>query len=169
MSATDTLCPIHIRPMTLEDLPGVIQLDRQAFSLPWPERSFRFELEKNEVSRCWVAETAPAESESELSGMIVVWLIVDEVHIATLAVSPGCRRQKVAQRLLAHTLIDAYHAGGSRSYLEVRRGNLPAITLYRRFGYREVGTRKNYYKDNGEDAVLMDLAVIDPEKLKTFL
>lgn len=169
MSKTDTPKPVHIRMMQLEDLPRVIAIDQQSFSLPWPERSFRFELESNEVSRCWVAEMTTADDALEMVGMIVVWLIVDEVHVATLAVSPDHRGQKVAQRLLAYALLDAYHAGASSSFLEVRRSNLAAINLYQRFGYREAAVRKNYYKDNGEDALLMDLAPIDSEKLKTFL
>jgi ribosomal-protein-alanine N-acetyltransferase len=155
--------------MEVKDLPQVIELDQRSFSLPWPERSFRFELEKNEVSRCWVAELTPPGTAPTLVGMIVVWLIEDEVHVATLAVAPEYRRQKIAQRLLAYTLIDAYHSGVSSSFLEVRRGNQAAISMYQRFGYREVGVRRNYYKDNGEDAVLMDLVPLDLEKLSTFL
>lgn len=169
MSNTESSNPVHIRSMQLEDLPRVVAIDQQSFSLPWPERSFRFEVESNEVSRCWVAEMTAADDQLELVGMIVVWLIMDEVHVATLAVSPEHRGQKVAQRLLAYALIDAYHAGANKSLLEVRRSNLPAVNLYQQFGYLQAAVRKNYYKDNGEDALLMDLASIDLEKLKTFL
>jgi len=90
---------------------------------------------------------------------------VDEAHVATIAVHPDYRRQKSAQRLLAYTLIDAYHTGAVKSVLEVRRGNEAAIRMYQRFGYREVGIRKKYYQDNGEDAVLMDLDPLDLEHL----
>ena len=113
MNEADGLAPLRIRRMQSEDLPRVIELDRNSFSLPWPERSFRFELEKNEVSRCWVAELLPADGVPLLVAMIVVWLIADEVHVATLAVAPEHRRQKIAQRLLAHSLIDAYHSGAN--------------------------------------------------------
>lgn len=154
--------------MENKDLPRVIEIDRGSFSLPWPERSFLFELEKNEVSRCWVAEFTAGDAALLVVGMIVVWLIADEVHVATLAVDPDYRRYGIAQRLLAHTLIDAYHSGASSSYLEVRRGNQAAIEMYRRFGYQEAGVRRNYYKDNGEDALLMDLVPLDLESLKRF-
>jgi len=160
---------IRIRRMEVEDLPGVIELDRSSFSLPWPERSFRFELENNEVSRCWVAELISADATPLIVGMIVVWLIADEVHVATLAVAAEHRRQRIAQRLLAHTLIDAYHSGASSSFLEVRSGNRAAISMYQLFGYSEVSVRRNYYKDNGEDALLMDLVPLDPDRLKRFL
>jgi ribosomal-protein-alanine N-acetyltransferase len=168
VSETEVSGTLRIRRMQSEDLPQVFELDRNSFSLPWPERSFRFELENNEVSRCWVAELLPESGAPLLVAMIVVWMIADEVHVATLAVSPEYRRQKIAQRLLAHTLIDAYHSGANSSFLEVRRSNQAAITLYQRFGYREVAVRRNYYKDNQEDAILMDLSPMNLENLKRF-
>jgi ribosomal-protein-alanine N-acetyltransferase len=168
VSETEVSGTLRIRRMQSEDLPQVFELDRNSFSLPWPERSFRFELENNEVSRCWVAELLPESGAPLLVAIIVVWMIADEVHVATLAVSPEYRRQKIAQRLLAHTLIDAYHSGANSSFLEVRRSNQAAITLYQRFGYREVAVRRNYYKDNQEDAILMDLSPMNLENLKRF-
>lgn len=166
MNPIEPLIPIHIRQMRLEDLPAVIALDQRSFALPWPESSFRFEIESNELSRCWVAETESPDGATILVAMVVIWLIVDEAHVATIAVHPDYRRQKIAQRLLAFTLVDAYHAGAVKSLLEVRRGNDPAISMYKQFGYREVGVRHKYYQDNGEDAVLMDL---DPLNLAQLL
>ena len=165
MNFTAPLDTLHFRPMRLDDLPAVIALDQRSFSLPWPESSFKFEIESNELSRCWVVEIEASDGTPILVAMIVIWLIVDEAHVATIAVHPDHRRQKIAQRLLAHTLIDAYHTGAVKSVLEVRRGNEPAIRMYQRFGYREVGIRKRYYQDNGEDAVLMDLAPLDLEHM----
>lgn len=147
--------------MTSADLDDVSALDQLSFSLPWPESSFRFELEENKVSRCWVAEVQEVEGKPKIAGMIVIWLIVDEAHVATLAVHPDFRRRGIARQLLAHTLIDAYHAGASRSFLEVRSGNLAAQRLYQQFGYEEIGVRPRYYKDNHEDAVMMNLEKID--------
>lgn len=153
--------------MRIEDLPVVVALDQRSFSLPWPESSFRYELESNELSRCWVAETYMPDGTATLVAMIVIWLIIDEAHVATIAVHPDFRRQKIAQRMLAYALIEAFHTGAARSFLEVRRGNVAAIRMYGRFGYREVGVRKKYYQDNGEDAVLMDLDPLDLERLIT--
>ncbi len=165
MNFVEPLNTLHFRPMRLDDLPAVIALDQRSFSLPWPESSFKFEIESNELSRCWVAEIKAPDGTLTLVAMIVIWLIVDEAHVATIAVHPDYRRQKIAQRLLAYTLIDAYHTGAVKSVLEVRRGNEAAIRMYQRFGYREVGIRKKYYQDNGEDAVLMDLDPLDLEHL----
>lgn len=153
--------------MESRDLEEVTTLDQQSFSLPWPESSFHYELEKNQSSRCWVAEI-PGEN-PHVVGMIVVWLIVDEVHIATFAVDPFRRKLHIGQRLLAFTLIDGVNHGARKSFLEVRSGNLAAREMYRKFGYQEVGVRKGYYSDNHEDAIMMNLEWIDVELLKTLL
>ena len=162
------MLPIQIRRMERADLEKVLELDQRSFILPWPASSFKFELNHNEVSRCWVVEVSPEAGSPVLAGMAVVWMIIDEVHIATIAVHPEYRGRKIAQRFLAFILLDAYHAGATRSFLEVRRGNLPARTLYERFGYVETGVRRNYYKDNGEDAIMMELEKVDPIKLESF-
>ena len=142
-----------IRKMTVEDLPAVVQLDKMSFSLPWPERSFRFELTDNPVSRCWVAEV-----DGKLVGTIVVWLLVDEAHVATLATHPDFRRRGIAKRLLSHALSNLLKEGARSSFLEVRVSNTVAREMYRKFGYEESGRRPRYYRDNDEDAILMNLS-----------
>ena len=151
--------------MTPEDLAAVIALDQVSFSLPWPKSAFNFEMEKNAAARCWVAEL-PGD-QTTVVGMIVVWLIIDEVHIATFAVDPAQRRLHIGQKLLAFTLLNGVNQGATKSFLEVRRGNVAARTLYQKFGYQEVGVRKKYYSDNGEDAILANLDPIDAGLLKT--
>jgi len=147
--------------MTADDISAVAALDQISFTLPWPERSFVFEVEGNPASRCWVAEV-----NGQIVGMIVAWLFVDEVHIATLATHPDFRRQGVAQKLLTHTLRYTYDEGAVSSFLEVRESNLAAQEMYRKFGYEKTGLRKRYYKDNDEDAILMTLMKINVEELE---
>lgn len=155
--------------MTLDDLEQVLLLDRSSFSLPWPESSFRFEIAENKFSRCWVAEIAEENNPPVIVAMIVAWMIFDEINIATFAVNPEYRRHGIAQNLLAHTLFDACESGGRKAFLEVRKGNSAARNLYTKFGFTEVGIRKKYYQDNGEDAILMNLESIDINLLKTLL
>jgi ribosomal-protein-alanine N-acetyltransferase len=152
---------LYIRRMTLDDLPAVVELDQLSFSLPWPERSFRFEVTGNPASRCWVAEL-----DGRVVGMLVAWLFVDEIHVATIATHPHYRRQGIARRILIHTLERAMQEGAQSSFLEVRETNVSAQDLYRRFGYVEVGRRKRYYKDNDEDAILMSLDKINADRLQ---
>ena len=151
---------LNIRKMTLDDMPAVIDLDQKSFSLPWPERSFRFELTSNPASRCWVADL-----DGEVVGMIVVWLIVDEAHVATLATHPDFRRRGIAKKLLSHALRHMIDEGAHSSFLEVRESNFTAQEMYRKFGYEASGRRRRYYKDNDEDAILMNLASLKAESL----
>lgn len=152
---------VNIRKMMVEDVPAVVDLDQKSFSLPWPERSFRFELTDNPASRCWVADL-----DGRIVGMIVVWLIVDEAHVATVATHPEYRRRGIGKRLLSHALQSLIHEGARSSFLEVRESNIPAQELYRKFGYEQTGRRRRYYKDNDEDAILMNLDSLKAEHLK---
>jgi ribosomal-protein-alanine N-acetyltransferase len=152
---------LYIRKMTMEDIAAVVELDQISFSLPWPERSFRFELTGNPAARCWIAE-----ADGRVVGMLVAWLFVDEAHIATIATHPNYRRLGIARRLLTYTLQAAMREGVQSSFLEVRESNLPAQEMYRKFGYIEVGRRKRYYRDNNEDAILMNLERINADRLR---
>jgi ribosomal-protein-alanine N-acetyltransferase len=143
---------VAIRRMTLEDIPTVHIIDTLSFSLPWPENSFRFELTGNSVSRSWVAE-----SEGRLAAMLVLWVIVDEAHIATIATHPDFRRQGIGEKLLITALQSAREEGASHAFLEVRSANTAAQAMYKKYGFIVAGIRRGYYKDNNEDAVLMDL------------
>ncbi len=146
-----------IRKMTMQDVPAVSQIDRLSFTLPWPEHSFQYEVSENRVARCFVAET----EDRRIAAMIVSWLIVDEVHIATIATHPDFRRQGIGQRLLKEALVDAQRAGAHLAFLEVRAGNEPAQAMYRKFGFQISGKRPRYYRDNGEDAILMTLEPLE--------
>ena len=152
---------VTIRKMTVEDVPAVVELDQKSFSLPWPERSFRFELTDNPASRCWVAEL-----DGKVVGMIVVWLIVNEAHVATVATHPDYRRQGIGKRLLSHALLNLMREGARSSFLEVRESNLAAQEMYRKFGYEVSGRRRRYYRDNDEDAILMSLASLNADRLR---
>lgn len=152
-----------IRKMKVEDVPAAHEIDRLSFTLPWPERSLRFEVSDNPSARCWVAEL-----DGRLVGMLVLWMIVDETHIATLATHPEFRRQGVAKQLLVAALKEAYTEGARSALLEVRAGNEAAQGMYRKFGFEEVGRRERYYKDNNEDAVLMTLARLPVVAVSSF-
>ena len=141
-----------IRRMILEDVPAAHEIDSLSFSLPWPERSFRFELTENPVSRGWVAEV-----DGRIAAMLVLWFIIDEAHIATIATHPDFRRQGIGEQILLHALRSAYAEGARRAFLEVRAGNVAAQTMYKKYGFIVDGLRPKYYRDNNEDAILMSL------------
>lgn len=148
---------IHIRKMTAEDLAQVIEIDQLSFSQPWPVNSFHFELNNNPAARLWVAEYAAPGEPRRVVGMTVVWLVIDEAHVGTIAVHPDFRHQGIASRLLQHSLTHVREEGAIIVYLEVRRSNLSAQALYRRFGFYLFDERRGYYQDNGEDALIFIL------------
>lgn len=167
MRASNSASSVRLRPMTADDLPAVEALDRASFPTPWPKDAFRYELERNPHALCWVAERYLVDSaEAYLIGVIVVWLVVDEAHIATLAVSADERRHGIAQQLLAQTLLICYRNGAQRALLEVREHNLAAQELYHKFGFEVVGSRSDYYQDTHEKALLMTLHPLSKQGLR---
>lgn len=144
---------IIIRAMTRADLEVVSALDALSFSQPWPKNAFEADL-ANPDARCWVAD-----SDGQVAAALVFRRVLDEAELMTIAVHPAFRRRGVARQLL-RTAMDAAYAEGARIYhLEVRAGNEAAQKLYESFGFEAVGRRPKYYKDNGEDAVLMTKVV----------
>jgi [ribosomal protein S18]-alanine N-acetyltransferase len=157
---------VRYRPMVLADVPRVHEIDRLSFSMPWSERSFRFEVTENRNSLVLVAEEMENGRPPEIIGMTVIWVIIDEAHIATIATDPEHRGKGIGRGLLARGLLTAYERGARLAYLEVRRGNLVAQEMYKKFGFHVAGERLRYYQDNNEDALLMTLDPIKPDLLQ---
>ncbi len=152
--------------MRTDDIPQVAALDHLSFADPWPQGSFEYELKANHYSLCLVAEDHAAAEGGNIVGALVIWLIVDEAHIATIAVHPDYRHRGIGRRLLAEGLLQAAERGAVKSLLEVRSGNAEALHLYYGFGYKAVGLRPNYYPTEQEDALLLDLDPLDVEFLR---
>jgi len=149
---------VNIRKMKVEDVPEVARIDQLSFSLPWPEHAFHYEVSDNRMARCFVAET----EDKRLAAMIVSWIIIDELHIATIATHPDFRRQGIGAGILSAALEEGSREGVKRAFLEVRASNEAAQSMYRKFGFEATGRRVRYYKDNGEDAILMTLESLKP-------
>jgi ribosomal-protein-alanine N-acetyltransferase len=143
------------RLMKLEDIAKVHEIDVLSFSLPWPEKSYLFELTENPSSLVLVAEIVPSDTKPVVIGMAVVWIVVDEAHIATIAIHPEFRGNGYGKKLLAETLRQSIQRGAILATLEVRENNGLAQQMYKNFGFTAVGRRLHFYKDNNEDAVIM--------------
>ena len=126
------------------DIAAVRALEEAAFSTTWQEGAFRNEL-KNPCAHYIVLRDEEPPTE-RLAGYAGFWLVVDEVHITSIAVSTELRGQGAGKRLLYSLLCRARKHGAKWATLEVRQDNLPAQKLYRRFGFAKVGTRKAYYE-----------------------
>jgi ribosomal-protein-alanine N-acetyltransferase len=147
-----TTHPFTIRPLGYGDLPQVIAIERRAFPTPWSLAMFVLELSKPS-SICLAAVEHAASRSGRLLGYTICSRYGDVWHLMNIAVDPGRRRRGIGTGLLA-ALIE--RAGPDESYtLEVRPSNPGAITLYERFGFRSAGTRPRYYRDTGEDALIM--------------
>ena len=157
---------LRIRTMKEEDLDQVKVIDRMSFSLPWPDHSYDYEFYKNPLSLLWVAEVDENEAKHRVVGTLVIWLIVDEAHIATIAVHPDYRNQGIAGQMLAEALKAAVERGMLQATLEVRASNTYAQQLYNRFGFEIVGRRQRYYRDNNEDALIMTIQNLDQAYLE---
>jgi ribosomal-protein-alanine N-acetyltransferase len=138
----------RITPMTRADLPEVHQLESASQHDSWSKQHFLDELANpvSQIDLYW--------SQGVLAGFLCSWLIAGELQIQNLVTLPGMRRRGVAARLLAYVLDRSRRAGLESASLEVRAGNLPAIALYRKYGFITAGRRPAYYPD-GEDALLM--------------
>jgi [ribosomal protein S18]-alanine N-acetyltransferase len=154
-----------IRSMEGRDLETVEALDQMSFSMPWPHRAYAYELNENPMSLLWVAEAEFNGGERRVVGMVVVWLVLDEAHIATLAVHPDLRGRGIAARLLKTALSGAIEHNMIIATLEVRIGNHTAQHLYQRFHFEIAGRRVRYYRDNNEDALIMTVEGLGPAYL----
>ena len=143
--------------MILDDIPRVHEIDVLSFSLPWPEKSYLFELTENPTTLALVAEITPPDSRPVVIGMAVVWIVIDEAHIATIAIHPEYRGHGFGKKLLTETLRQSIQRGVILATLEVRENNKTAQQMYKNFGFNNIGRRLRYYKDNDEDAILMTL------------
>ena len=134
-----------------ELLPQIQTIEQQSFSVPWTETMLRLQLEPD--SHVFLT----AEAEGIVVGYVGLMYVLDEGYISNVAVRPDWRRKGVADALL--TALEARAGKLMLSFLtlEVRESNAPAIALYEKHGYRDVGRRKNYYEKPTEDAILMTL------------
>ena len=136
-------------PMTEEYIGGVASLERECFSHPWSEKSLREELDNDQ------AHFLCAVADGFIAGYIGVQEIVGEAYITNVAVSEKFRRRGIAEKLLEEAERGAIKRGCMLITLEVRASNDPAKALYKKRGFKEVGTRKNFYSDPREDAEIM--------------
>jgi [ribosomal protein S18]-alanine N-acetyltransferase len=154
--------PLTLRPMQPQDLDAVMALEEVCFPTPWSRETYAHEISANPYGVYWVmAPTGPGPATPPLLAYGGVWVIGDVAHITTLASHPDWRRRGLAGRLLIHLLEVAKGRGATSATLEVRMHNQAAIQLYQRLGFEEVGIRKGYYPDTGEDARLLTLFELD--------
>lgn len=143
---------MSVRPMTEADVEAVVLIEQESFEGDHGGSRLSAHDLHAELSRTWArlwVFSAPSPV-----GFLLIWHVADELHVHNVAVHPEHRRRGIASALLQEAERYAREYGVARAWLEVRKGNLAAVSLYQRHGYQVVGERAGYYSD-GEDALEM--------------
>jgi ribosomal-protein-alanine N-acetyltransferase len=149
--------------MTQIDVAVVAELEPHNFPTPWSASTYRNEL-RNRHASYWVVRPGAAAAPEAAPPILAyggLWFFGEEAHITTIATHPEWRRRHLGEWLLIRLLGVAREGGANTVTLEVRVRNAPAIALYRKLGFEQVGVRKGYYQDTGEDARLLTLFGLD--------
>ncbi len=140
---------IEIVKMEEEHLSALSLIEKECFSTPWSENALREEL-SNQYARFFVAIC-----DNKVCGYIGSHNIIDEVYITNVAVSKAYRKQGIGESIVRFLVNESKKEGADFITLEVRKSNLPAISLYEKCGFYSVGERKCFYENPKEDAILM--------------
>ena len=140
---------IEFRMMQEKDVQRVAELEKICFITPWSYRSLLGELTND------VAYYVVAVDEGEVCGYAGMWVMLDEAHMTNIAVAPDHRKQGIARRMILELMKAALGKGAERMTLEVRENNHNAQRLYASLDFAYAGTRKHYYSDTGENALIL--------------
>ncbi|MBR1680381.1 ribosomal protein S18-alanine N-acetyltransferase [bacterium] len=142
---------VKISPMKKEDLDGILVVEEASYGEHhWSKDSFYSELTNN-LAKYFCA----FDENNNLLGYAGSWLVIDEGHVTTIAVDPKHRGKKIGEALLTTIFDTCYKNMVKYLTLEVRVSNTPAINLYEKYNFKSLGTRKGYYQNNNEDALIM--------------
>ena len=133
------------------DIDAIVALEQESFTNPWTRETLVWELTNSDVTRVYLVR----DTADRAIAFCIAWVIFDELHINTLAVSPAWRRRGVATFLLEAVMAEAAQEGARRATLEVRASNAAALQLYARLGFAVKGTRPGYYTNPSEDALIL--------------
>lgn len=151
MSAVPRTPADAIRPMDETDLAQVLRVERRSYQFPWTEAVFRDCMRVGYA--CWVRQ-----EDGLVAGYLIMSMAAGEAHVLNLCVDRGFRRRGYGQELLEHAITTAERMAAETVFLEVRPSNTPALELYMRLGFSEVGTRPGYYPAHGgqrEDGLIL--------------
>lgn len=143
------------KPMMLDDLDEVLEIERKSFLTPWTPDLFVNEF-SNPRS---VKRIIRSAVDNHLIGYIIWWVVLDEGHLMSIAIDPEDQNKGAGKFLVAKMIEECKTNRVESISLEVREGNDPAIGLYDSFGFEAIGLRKKYYADEGKDAILMELKI----------
>lgn len=182
--------------MTMNDVPRVVEIERLAYTTPWPPSAYRREIQENRMARyiavrdTWLKPPAPPAAQEEakrpfplsllaraqssvppetvnIIAFAGLWHMINEAHITTIATHPDYRGRGVGELMLSTLIGIAYTTQSRYVTLEVRVSNNIAQSLYRKYGFAQTSLRRRYYSDNHEDAYVMSTQDITSEDYRT--
>jgi len=165
---------ITIQKMSLKHISSVVELDRLCFGGLWSAQGYQRELESPNSDMLILVISQNAEDSNEevffkssnfqsqitynhqsIIGIGCLWAILEEAHITILGIHPQYQRLSFGQLLLYTLMRSAWERGLERATLEVAASNISALSLYYKFGFQDVGRRRRYYQQTGEDALIL--------------
>ena len=180
--------------MTMNDVPRVVEIERLAYTTPWPPSAYRREIQENRMAHYIVVRDTwlkpnpvaiheearrpfplslltrtPAPLSPDIANIIAfagLWHMINEAHITTIAAHPDYRGRGVGELMLSTLIGVAYAAQARYVTLEVRVSNSVAQSLYRKYGFSQTHIRRRYYSDNHEDAYVMSTQDITSESYR---
>jgi ribosomal-protein-alanine N-acetyltransferase len=161
--------PLHLRPLRLSDLAAVVSIEQHSFPTPTKEKTYQYELSGNKLAHYQALTLRHTKQDEQLLGYAGYWLIAGEIHISTIAVDPKWRGHGLGELILLNILYLAYEHDAALVTLEVRVSNQVAQDLYRKYEFEMVGRRQRYYKDTGEDALLMTINLRSNQQYRRFM
>ena len=136
--------------MTQADIRTVLRIEAQSFTTTWPANAFANEVTQNKLAHYFIGK---------LDGVIVayggIWVILEDAHVTTIAVAPEHRGKRLGEQMLVYLIHRAMDLSAAWITLEVRETNTVAQNLYKKYGFTTVSTRRGYYSDNSENALVM--------------
>ena len=151
MSAGPEPTAVDLREMREDDLVRVLEVEQMSYSIPWSEATFRGLLKRRD------AELIVASLADKVIGHAIYWHVLDQGELGNVAVAPDVRGLGAGAKLVSEIITRASGRGVRELFLEVRPSNLNARHLYAKFGFVQVGRRKNYYQQPIEDALVLRL------------
>jgi ribosomal-protein-alanine N-acetyltransferase len=162
--SVDEPAELEIARMRRRHLRGVMAIERNVYPRPWSPNLFLSEM--NELrNRAYLV----ARIGRDVVGYGGIMCYGDEAHVTTIAVDPEHHRRRIGTRLMYELIQQSIRMGARAVSLEVRVSNLGAQQMYQNFGFQFVGTRKNYYQETGEDALVMWVDGIRTAEYRTHL
>jgi ribosomal-protein-alanine N-acetyltransferase len=177
--------PYRVEPMRWDDVSQVMAIERQSFTLPWSDYTYRHEILENRNAHYFVARRVDGgvfrkpvswwgrlfkrEVKAPIVGYGGFWIVINEAHISTIASDEKWRGHGIGELMLLAMIERSIELGANLVTLEVRVSNTVAQNLYRKYGFEVVGQRPGYYRDNNEDAYLMTASGVDTLEYQTRL